>query len=195
MNDIKWILAALALTALTPFLIPSSTPVASARIPLRELALNIARVTVNESGWNSEADGEMIWQIVRGHTSKTTGQLRWLMRHSACATPGDCNRDGVIDERDDVAASRRPNARWTRYLLWNDSEPQGWPSSQQWTSYVQRWREVRRRSWEMVRNRNLRRPCTVTPTTWGSDEDREWAIRRGYIPVVCVGTLNTGYRR
>jgi len=79
----------------------------------RELALALAKVCVNESGFDSLADCAMIFQIVENQRAITDERRVWLERHSA----------RVLGIR---PCDHRNNCFWSRNLGWNDEEPAGW---------------------------------------------------------------------
>ncbi len=159
-------------------------------------ALDVARTSVNEASLSARTrDVDLTYEASRFNGRDDATRLAWLRRHSACTNVGDCNRDGVVDERDDRAAERRPgNARWTRYLEWNDDEPD---------NFVGVWHPL---WWARVRERALRRVLANTPTgvcgmqvrTWGRRSD--FVARIDLVPVECGarnlgGTTPSIYRR
>jgi hypothetical protein len=147
-----------------------------------ELALAIAKVAVNEAGWGAPADVAMIHQITEGHGATDVERLAWLRAHSGC----------VLTYRP-IERTRR-NCRWARHLADNDLEPEGWPEDVLWQNYVRRWRQIRMLSRALVEGRSTIRPCRETPTTWGSPQDHERAIRNGRLRMVeCRSTINRGY--
>lgn len=144
----------------------------------RELALDLARVCVNEAGWDSPADCALIWQVVEGHRAITDERRVWLTRHSARVLGGR-----------DCAPGR--NCRWTRNLAWSDAEPAEWPGSTPWDA--DRWARVRLVAWRLVTGADPTRPCEETPDTWDGRRWRERAAARGYRRVVCVDARNDGH--
>lgn len=147
-----------------------------------ELALAIAKVSVNEAGWGAPADVAMIHQITEGHGTTDVERLAWLRAHSGC----------VLTDRP-IERGRR-NCFWTRHLADNDLEPEGWPEDMLWQNYVRRWRQIRMLARALVDGRTTIRPCSETPVTWGSAQDHERAMRNGRLRVVeCRGTVNRAY--
>ena len=161
---------------------PTPTPLQLA------LALDVARTAVNEASLHAQPrDVDLVYEATRGNANTDRARLAWLRRHSACTNPrGDCNRDEVVDERDDEAARRRPgNAKWTRNLLWSDARPDNLDG---------RWRAE---WWQRVRDHALARVMRDAPTgvcgmpirTWGRRSD--FASRPGLVAVEC-GAANLG---
>jgi len=144
------------------------------------LALAVAQVAVNESGWESRPDLELIWQVTRGHGHDSTSRLGWLRQHCRC-----------------VLGSREPdpgdNCAWTRHLTEGDAEPFQWPSGLDWSRYVSRWRRVRAQALELVRRDERGGPCASRPDTWGGASDHARALRLGMAPLECRGSQNRGY--
>lgn len=145
------------------------------------LALAIAKVAVNEAGFDSPADVALIWQVVERHAPDE--RLPFLKRHSPCVL------------RAEDPGRRRGNCEWTRNLRWSDAEPDGWPSGIPWERYADRWARVRAFTRGLVNGSVRRRPCAEQPITWGSRRlDIQQALSRGLEPLGCVGTLNEGFR-
>ncbi len=167
----------------------------------RALALTVARVGANEA-FGSLADVDLAWQVTEAHGSTNAQRLRWLRRHSRCASGADCNRDGELDKNDQRAADNRPgNAGWSRNLSWGLDLPWNWSwSARAWrTVGAPTWATIQQRAIQLVTGRLVSRPCVRDhrggPTTWGGDMDVGRARRNGLESVVCRGTRNTGYRR
>lgn len=161
-----------------------------------ELALEVARVAMNEAP-GSAGDVRLIWEVVETSARTPEDRLAFLRRHSACASPaGDCDRDGDVDALDDEAARARPgNARWTRFLLAGDDEPDGWPSTWSWERLGRpTWARTREFARRLVFGLDRRRVCEEPPHTWAGRMDHARAARLGMLPVVCIGTENGGYR-
>lgn len=148
-----------------------------------QLALDLARVAVNEAGFGSPADVVLIWQVVESRARSDADRLAWLRSHSACPT-GQTTRE--------VALSRPGNCAWTRELDDSDRRPQSWPAAVVWRPEA--WARVRRLALRLVYGLEQRRVCSSSPSTWGGDMDAARALERGLVPVACEGTLNTGYR-
>lgn len=146
------------------------------------LALDLARVCVNESGWGSPADCAMIWQTVRRSGRTDEARQAWLRRHSWT----------LFTE----APVSHGNARWTRDLNAEGERPRNWPSeAPSWEHYEKRWASVLRYATGLVKGAIRRRPCPSSVVTWGGEMDSAQALRRGLVPLECEGTINTGYAR
>ncbi len=148
-----------------------------------QLALDVARVAVNEAGFGSPRDVLLIWQVVEANGRTDADRLAWLRRHSACPTAQTTR---------EVALSRPGNCRWTRELDASDRRPESWPADVVWRA--ESWARVRRLALRLVFGLERRRVCSVAPMTWGGPMDHERALERGLVPVECEGTLNRGYR-
>jgi hypothetical protein len=144
----------------------------------RDLALALAKVCVNEAGWEAPGDCALIWQVVESQRANASERLIWLTRHSARVLGGRDCRPGA-------------NCRWTRNLAWSDAEPAEWPARERWDP--ERWARVRLLAWRLVVGEELHRPCEEAPDTWDGRRWRAHALRRGLRPVVCVATRNDGY--
>lgn len=143
----------------------------------RELALAVARLTVNESGWHSPADGALIWQVVQGRGTSSRERLAWLRRHSP----------RVMGARPCAGG----NCAWTAYLD-GDRRPRGYPEGAAWVPA--RWRAVRAQAEALVGGTwEGALPCPRAPMTW--DARAGGAEGRGWRPVGCIGTRNEGYTR
>jgi hypothetical protein len=176
------IVVLLALSALLAI----ATAYAQDRPLHQELALAVARVAANEASRTVE-EVDLIWQVTEGRASTTAGRLRWLRRHSPCAT-------GVLSQAE--ADARPGNCRWTRNLNRDLREPAGWPEGYPWAAYRENWRRRLARASNLVRGQSLSVPCAETPWTWGGRAlNVRDARRRGLVPVWCKDTSNTGYRR
>jgi hypothetical protein len=161
----------------------------------RALALDVARVAVNEGGFGGQrpdgtralpgAEIALIWQTVRGKGRTTETRHAWLRRHSSC----------VLTTRELTTRERLGNCAWTRNLRDDDSEPLGWPNRVPWARRVARWGVVRAEATSLVRGNPPRYgwPCRQDPDTWGGDLDHAHALAAGMTPLECVGTLNEGY--
>jgi hypothetical protein len=151
-----------------------------------ELTLAVARVSANEA-FGSPADVALIWQVTEARGRTNAIRLSWLRRHSPCAT-------GVLSAED---AARRPgNCRWARNLSTSLERPEGWPGTWSWPRNRPVWERTLWLADRLVSGASRRRPCPVTPLTWGSPElDDERARARGLVPIVCGPARNWGYRR
>jgi hypothetical protein len=148
-----------------------------------ELALDLARVAVNEAGFESPADVVLIWQVTEANGADDATRLEWLRRHSACPAG---------QTSDEVALTRPGNCRWTRELVDGDARPESWPADVIWRPEA--WARVRRLARRLVYREERRRVCSITPITWGGPMDHARALERGLEPVGCSGTRNEGYR-
>lgn len=188
-------LAAFAITLAAIAITPASANVPPEHDPeptvTELLELSIAKVCVNEAGFNSPGDCAMIFQAARrfyarGGVSADQRRLDWIRRHSCrvlgaqyCIRPRPC-RVGH-------------NCRWSRNLTWGDATPEEWPSRNRFP--VRGWARVRAYVSRLVRGQEVSTPCEGRIITWGNASDAPGAHRRGLIPVACVGTHNTGYER
>lgn len=166
---------------LTAFLAAVTTSSAGAEdVSDKDLALAVARVSVNESGWSSPADAAMIWQATKAHGRTNATRLAWLRRHSWTLFT--------------TLPVPHGNARWTRDLNWEGERPRHWPSNAPaWSHYRKRWENVLRYALGLVTGRIRNRPCPAGVATWGGSMDSAQAELRGLVPLECEGTLNTGY--
>ena len=154
----------------------------------RDLALALARTTVNEAGLDAWRDLRLIYDASRSHAHTDHGRLRWLVAHSACTNPGDCNRDGVVNALDWAAARDRPGrAGWTRYLQWSDERPPGVRNWAQWDPA--RWRQLREYALRLVRADRSTGVCPYPVVSWGTRE--AFGPRDPLIPLDC-GARNLG---
>lgn len=147
----------------------------------RELALTFARVSFNEAR-DSEADQEMIWQIVSARDGAHS-QLQWLRNHSPCVT-------GVLTQ--DQAYQRPGNCRWSRNLMPDGRRPRGWDRERdgRWSWIRTRWLEHLRRSVEYVRGERVADICSETPQSWdGRRYGRDTIEARGWRILECDGEL------
>lgn len=156
--------------------------------PEEALALAVAKVCVNEAGFNSAADCALIWQATRSHGTTARSRLAWLRAHSSC----------VLTSRPMSEREVARNCRWSRNLMASDAMPRGWPETVSWRGHAAHWNRLREWARRVVADNGepaLGWPCPEDPDTWGGREiDHEQALRRGFTPVQCVGTLNEGYR-
>lgn len=167
---------------------------ATIEVERNELALALAKVCVNEGGWHSVGDCNLIWQATRSHGRTDAQRLRWLQRHSWT----------VLGDVPPEETGRRVlgNAIWTWRLQASDARPATFPADLNWEGqYVRYWRSVRAHAHGLVRGRVPASgwPCPETPHTWGGDMDSHHAQQRGMRALDCRRpdgrpTLNTGYR-
>ena len=151
----------------------------------RAFALAVARTAANEASLRAVRDDvELVYEASRAHGRDSVSRLRWLRRHSRCSTQGDCNRDGVIDELDDVAATRRPgNSRWARYLTWGVAPPMGFPDGARWRP--ERWRRIQAEALRLVVRDEATGVCEgVRILSWGSRSDF-LRYHSNLIPIPC----------
>jgi hypothetical protein len=151
--------------------------------PLRELALAIAKVAMNEyrdetedGQWNGTVPSELllIVQVTESHGRSPRARLRWLRRHSRRVLGDDPNRP----------CREGRNCQWTRNLTWSNEEPEGWPTGSRWNADA--WEKAKELSWRAVTGEDTRRPCRGRPMTWGSRRlDYNDAVAEGQIPVHC----------
>ena len=194
MNKLKiafWLVVALIVPQLC---LCVTTPASHAQDDIRrELALSVAKLCVNEAGFSSAApaDCALLWQVTRARARTSEGRLAWLRAHSSC----------VLTDRPMNEDELQGNCRFTRHLSDSDVEPEGWPAEVDWSHFVRRWRQMRTFTYNLVTGRVRMEPCPATPVpfTWGSDQDRAHALRRGLVPLDCRDprsnepTLNTAY--
>lgn len=175
----------LAAVAVLVFLMPASSRADDLTPAEEELALALAKVIVNEAGWESRPDAYLIWQTVRGSGQTAEARLAWLREHSSCVL----GTEPLTGRR----ARGFGNCHWTRNLTDSDAEPAGWPAGLPWDRHVPLWRRIRAFSRHLVR---VRAPqvCSERPHTWGGRMDEERALERGMRPLGCTGTVNEGYR-
>jgi len=143
----------------------------------RALALAVAKVCANESGFDSPRDCALIWQVVTAHHDRDALRLAWLRAHSR----------RVLGDR----ACRRGNCEWTPHLTRRAVEPRGWPDGARWRPSA--WRGLVTRADELVGGAPYTPPCDGTPITWGGRMDHRGAVARGLVALSCDGTRNTGY--
>ena len=147
------------------------------------LGLAIAKVCANESGFDSPADCDLIWQATRnGATPPRDGrvlraQLAWLRAHSR----------RVLGTR----RCLRGNCLWSRHLRRSSRAPEGWPASARWRPEA--WAAMLAQADAMVAGTRSVQACEGRPITWGGSMDRAGAIRRGLVPLACTQTRNVGY--
>jgi hypothetical protein len=167
------------------FVLWAATPVSSSSGSVADdLVLAVARTAANEA-FGSPGDVALIAQVTRSHGRSRATRLRWLRRHSPCAT-------GVLSQQE---AEQRPgNCRWSRNLDRSLKRPLGWPTGLSWTRYRRVWQRTLTLSRQCVRGR-CRSPCEGRPWTWGGAMDDAGARARGLVPLVCTETLNGGYGR
>jgi len=151
----------------------------------RELALAVSRVCVNEASLSAAApeDCALIWQAARNRARTDESRLAWLRAHSSC----------VLTDRPMSEQEAQGNCRYSRYLQDNDTQPEGWPEDLEWGRFTRRWQQIRTVSLRLVTGRLRLEPCDGAVFTWGSAEDHANALAHGLVPLVCRGTLNTGY--
>jgi len=138
----------------------------------RDLALLLGRITYNEAA-DSEADGELIAQIVFGRGETAAAQYTWLRWHSRCVS-------GVLSQ--DEAYARPGNCRWARNLRPDGRRPRGWFGDRDghWSRAQARWRAVLGRAVEYVRGDRSAAICDEQPQTWdGTRYGREAVLARG----------------
>lgn len=143
---------------------------------IEALILLVASVCVNEAGFDSQADCQLIWQVVEGHSSTVEGQLRWLRNHSAKVSG--------------LRECTRGNCLWTRNLTPDGARPEGSTApywNENWFPRVHGWAA------DLVEGRDLARPCPSTPDTWDGLRWLDRSIERGYTPLGCQGTRNEGF--
>lgn len=171
----------------TIFLLLLWSSSALAEIPENRLALLVARTVANEASLSARpADVHQIWWIVQGHGATTTERTDWLQRHSSC----------VATDRPLSRRQRRTNCPWARTLRFDLERGEGWPEAIAWSNvYRSRWERILKLSLKLVWGRaRLRPPCAQRPSTWGGRViDMAQALRRGLVPVNCVGTANEGF--
>jgi hypothetical protein len=152
----------------------------------RELALSIAKVTMNEASFAAAPeDLYLIAQVVMGWADTNAGRLERFRRHSSC----------VLTDRPLTEFEQHSNCRWSRHLSWNLEEPENWPPPIEWAGRHQRiWLRMLQLSARIVLGASFPHPCSTTPTTWGGRViDHDQALRRGLLPLGCTGTANEGY--
>lgn len=153
--------------------------------PTEQLALALAKVCVNEAGFNSPADCALVYQVTTAHGRSDSDRLNWLRRHSQC----------VLRDNPPEADRARGNCSWTWHLQDNNERPANFPASEDWTAYIPRWQRVRALAYRLVSGVVVRRPCRERVVTWGGPMDTAGARRRGLEPVVCGSALNYGFVR
>lgn len=189
---LKGHLGSLTRIAILCLLIPAARASAQVEPELDEdqaaLALALAQVCANESALNDSRPGDcaLIFQATRRHGATASERLAWLRRHSSC----------VLGTRERTAREMRGNCAWSRNLTASDAEPEGWPSRWSWERHAPRWARMRRYCAMLVAGWRPSGgwPCAEDPDTWGGTMDHTRARARGMRPVVCVGTVNEGYR-
>jgi len=154
-------------------------PAAAQERAVRDLGLALAKVCVNEAGFESPADCALIWQVVEGQRATARERLWWLTRHS----------QRVLGTR----PCRRGNCGWTPHLTRSGRRPAGWPAGVGWVPA--RWERVLYFCDRLVIGDETARPCAETPTTWDGRRWRAANERRGFRVVDCEGTLNDGLVR
>lgn len=161
----------------------------------RDYALLLARVTVNEAGWGSPGDMDLICQVTRRRAGQRAGdRAAFLREHSACPA-------GVRapSEREQMG-----NCAWTRELGWTGEMPPSFPHPERWEpTFRPLWEErVLPSAERRAMTGRCRQVCAEDPDTWGNDADeaREHAraIAEGRPPrlrrVACADTMNKGFR-
>lgn len=170
--------------------LPSST---QAQVGER-LALAVAKVCVNEAGWDSPPDCDLIWQVVRSHGETDLERLRWLRCHSPRVLDPEGRFCGEDRKR---CAKDRGNCWWSRNLTTTGRKPSGWSETEvvPWARYRSRWLRVVTYCKALVAGGIPPRgwPCARAPDTWGGDMDEEEALDAGMVPLECRGTKNEGY--
>ena len=172
------------LTTVCVLLLSASVHTFSQEPPLSdaqlELGLRLARTTVNESGWQSAADLDLIWQTTQQHGRTSEARIEWLKLHSSCVNGESAPEPGSTG-----------NCEWTWHLTRDGEEPANFPM--EWDNFRSRWANILRTADRRVRHNRARRVCRVNPDTWGGPMDHHRAVHRGMIPLNCRGTLNEGY--
>lgn len=172
------------------FLLTLSLPSGPARANSLERALvsSVARVSADEGALQNPREVSLVWQVVEGHGKTTWARLTFLRRHSP----------HVLGLK---PCGRLLNCYWARQLDWSGDEPpamlgQGvapdfwrvvtWPC----------WHTIQHMADALVHGRVHDRPCSRTPTTWGSRTSRRdlaYAHAHGLCALGCANTLNDGF--
>lgn len=191
-------------------ILPRCHPRAAAQArPRLSAALFLARVAVNEAGWDAVTRGDLylIHEVfLRGAEHQSVSYLSYAMHYSqrvAGLRPSSSARIG-----------------WTMNLREDGREPQGWPSSVMerqrdgtvlvrrhpaWGNFRAQWLEILEHAREAVTTLTLDDVdewgvCDGPVHDWGSPRlDHARALRLGLVPVECgVGgdtTRNEGWAR
>jgi len=122
----------------------------------------------------------LIYQVTesRARADTSRARLTWLRAHSR----------RVLGDRTCYPGR---NCQWTRHLAWNDQRPQNYPTTVRWRP--ENWERVRTLAARLVSGEETRRPCSSPPFSWGGRMDRDGAIERGMVPLLCENTRNDGY--
>ncbi len=135
------------------------------REPTRdEVALNLARICVNEAGFDHPRDCQAIWEVTRnvaGHDASLADLSRAL--------------DGLSARVTGARQVRRPrgNLRFTRGLDRTDTEPAGWRAATRlpWSRFSDKWHSIRewadRRIDQHLDGSHARRVCHGRAIAWG----------------------------
>lgn len=171
--------------------------VSAARADIRDVELNLARVTWNEAGLDSPSDMNAIWHtqwtVAGGRRASPRAVLRAQQQLSSRATG--------------VRTAAHGNARWSSQLAWSDDEPPGWREIVRapWALFRARWRTLRRDAGALVRAHfagDVTRACRGRPYAWGGAnglDDRFIARRNAariasgrapLVPLDCGDTQN-----
>lgn len=140
-----------------------------------DLALQIARVSVNEGALRYRVTTALVWQVVRENGGKTVAKMsEFLAKHSP------------------RVAGNKPchigNCFWTPYLMRTDAKPFGLKlKDDYWTkSVLPFWRDaLAYADWLVAGKHTADDPCAVKPQTWGGPMDRARAIKTGLYPIGC----------
>ena len=144
-------------------------------------ALLLARICVNEAGFDGAQDCIAIAEVVRANSGEITPGA--LELHAPRAT-----------------GSKPPlNAHqaWTQQLDEDGTEPAAWRLAHPalpWERYRERWLRVLRGCQLIVRGQ-VDRVCREVPIAWGGAMDRHIAERRGLVRVDCGNTRNEFWGR
>ncbi len=144
-------------------------------------ALLLARICVNEAGFDAPQDCVAIAEVVRTNSGVITPGA--LELHAPRATG--------------ARAALNAHQAWTQQLDAAGSEPASWHAAHPgvpWSRYRARWLRVLR-GCELIVRGVVPAVCSRPPIAWGGVMDRHIAQRRGLVRVDCGVTRNEFWSR
>lgn len=192
-----------------------TTPLSDEEIAIREARrvfdeahLNLAKMCVNEAGWENPHDCNAIWQAVMTHVGRGNVTSLDIIAAQNRLSPR------LTGAREWGESGPRGNARWSLGLTLSDAQPEGWEGvypDHPWELYSERrWPNILEWARRLVdgaveHNQRGPRQCNGSPVTWGGTmgsarKDRElMALRnaarvragqRPYEILHCGDTIN-----
>lgn len=143
------------------------------------MALILARVLVNECGWEPTDDGPAIHHVLTQRAQRMGVSYEQAARRYSRTT---------------FEANLLPaNRRWVAFVD-SDSAPLSWPGNLDWSkTYAPRWRRILRFATQIVEGKEA---PLCRPDHWGAAGgwNFERSLRLGWIEVDCGNTVNAFWR-